>query len=91
MGGIDPNFIQQSPKAKPAPLARYRSTATLVSLILQGGHQSPHRTLDYYVKGFTGSTPTDGERWTTCEPPLPSMFEIAKLSFERLSESSCFK
>jgi hypothetical protein len=83
-------FLHQPLKAKPAPFARYRSTATLISLILLGGHQSPHRTIDKYVEVITGFRPTDGKG--ELEPPLDFGFTKLNfgLNFEDLSESSCF-
>jgi len=74
------------------PFARYRSTATLISLILEAGYQCPHRTIDQYVEAFTGFVPTDGKDWTDREPELPSHFDldsrVSKLHFEKMSESS---
>jgi hypothetical protein len=90
MEGNDPNFLQQPLKAKPAPLARYLYTATLITVILLEGHRSPHRTLDECVKKCTRFTPTDGTDWTKIEPELSSTFEVTKLDFERLSESPRF-
>ena len=91
VGGNDPKFLQQPPKAKSTPFARYRSTATLISLILDVGYQCPHRTLDEYVKAFTGFRPTDRKKWTDHEPELPRNSNIAisisKLNFEKMSES----
>jgi hypothetical protein len=69
--------------------ARYRSTATLVSLIIQAGYRSPHRTIDKYVEAFTDFKPSDGSRWTQDEPELLSGFtaEVTKLNFDKMSES----
>jgi len=61
---------------------RYRSTAYLVSLLLQGGYNSPHKTIDKYVQTFTDFLPSDGLRWIGNEPELPAdlSFEVAKAS-----------
>ena len=87
-------FLQQPPKAKSTPFARYRNTATLISLILDVGYECPHRTLDEYVEAFTGFRPTDGKEWTDDEPELPRgsylATRISKLNFEKMSESSRF-
>jgi hypothetical protein len=53
-------------------VSRYRSTAIIITLILEGGFICPHRTLDEYVAKFTGFRPTDGKRWTDSpSPPEP--------------------
>ena len=73
--------------------ARYRNTATLVSLMLAGGYRCPHRTIDEYVKVFTNFTPTDADNWTVHEPLLLDFdcnATVTKLSFEKMSESSRF-
>jgi len=86
-------FASNLSKLTPLPFARYRYTATLVTLILQGGYQSPHRTIDEYVKMYTGFRPTDGEIWADRELPLPVGFmdtSVTKLNFEKMGESSRF-
>jgi hypothetical protein len=80
-------------KLTPLPFTRYRFTATLISLILEGGYQSPHRTIDKYVEEFTCFRPTDGKDWSDREPNIPSIFIgdiVTKLGFDKMSESSCF-
>jgi len=90
--GNGPNFLQQPLEANPTLFARYRSTATLITLILEAGYQCPHRTIDEYVKAFTDFRPTDAENWTKTEPQLPFDFKlktkISTLTFEKMSESS---
>ena len=92
MGGNDSGFSPSPLKAKPSPFARYRFTATLILLILEGGYQYPHRTINAYVEAFTGFTPTDGESMVKDERELPSDFDIkgkvSKLDFEKMGESS---
>jgi hypothetical protein len=87
-------FFQQVLKTNPTSFIRYRTTATLISLILEAGYQCPHRTLDEYVHAFTGFMPTDGKDWTNDEPQLPSHFNlkdlVKKLNFEKMGESSHF-
>jgi hypothetical protein len=65
-------------------VSRYRSTAVLITLILEGGFCCPHRTLDKYVEVFTGFRPTDGKRWTDPpvlpEPPLSPVLPEPPLS-----------
>jgi hypothetical protein len=80
-------------KLTPLPFARYGFTASLVSLILEAGYQSPHRTIDEYVEAFTCFRPMDGKHWSDREPDLPSNFirdRVTKLDFNKMSESSCF-
>jgi len=87
-------FLQQPLKAKPTLFARYRSTATLISYILETGYVCPHRTIDEYVDAFAGFRPTDGKKWTNIEPNLPFGLDletiITKLPFEKMSESLRF-
>ena len=63
-------FLLLPLKAKCNPFSRYQSTATLIALILQGGYQSPHHTLDQFVEAFTGFQPTDGGDVINHEPQL---------------------
>jgi len=66
---------------------RYRSTATLIVLILVAGQRSPHKTLDVFVKRSTNFSPTDGQKWCADEPELDD-FDMEKMkafNFERLS------
>ena len=66
---------------------RYRSTATLVFLILVAGRRSPHKMLDVFVKTLASFAPTDGHMWSALEPAL-DYFDMKKLkqwNFERLS------
>lgn len=92
--GNGPDFLQQLLKTNLTPFPRYRYTATLVWLMLVGGYQCPHRTIDEYVKALTGFTPTDAEDWTNREPELPSHVDIKSqvftLNFDKMSESSHF-
>ena len=86
-------FASSLSKLNPLPFARYRHTATLITLILQGGYRSPHRTIDKYVDAYTGFRPTDGKIWADREPPLPGGFIdpwVTKLNFEKMGESSRF-
>jgi hypothetical protein len=73
-------------------LTRFRSTAALVSLILEAGYRCPHRTINKYVKVFTDFEPTDGESWTNHEPPLPLDFnfetKVTRLNFDKMSKFS---
>jgi hypothetical protein len=70
----------------------YRNTATLVSLILEGGFMCPHRTIDEYVNAYTDFKPTDGENWVCKEPPpsfnIPE--KVVRLDFDKMGESSHF-
>jgi len=92
--GNGPNFVQQTLKANPTLFVRYHSTATLILLMIEGGYQCPHRTIDEYVKAYTDFRPTDAEKWTKSEPRLPVNFKlkpkVSTLTFEKLSESSRF-
>ena len=92
MGGNNPSFSPSPLEAKPSPFPRYRFTATLILLVLEGGCQCPHRTINAYVEAFTGFTPTDGEDLVIQEPPFPIHFDIkkrvTKLNFEKMGESS---
>jgi len=58
------------------------------------GYQCPHRTIDEYVKAFTGFRPTDGKDLTDNEPELPPDSDlenrVSKLNFEKMGESSRF-
>ena len=86
-------FASSLSKLTPLPFVRYRNTATLITLILQGGYRSPHRTIDEYVEAHTGFRPTDGKIWADRESPLPTGFisgSVTKLNFEKMSESSRF-
>jgi hypothetical protein len=71
---------------------RYRSTATLISLLLMGGYRSPHRTIDQYVEAFTDFEPTDARYWTDQEDVLPFHVKsmVIKLNFDKMGESPCF-
>ena len=94
MEGNVPNFLQQPLEANTTLFTRYRNTATLVSLMLEGGYQCPHRTIDEYVEAFTGFTPADAKDRTEREPKLPSDFDfetkVSTLTFKKMSESSRF-
>jgi hypothetical protein len=72
----------------PTLFARYRYTATIVSLILAAGYESPHTTLDQYVLEYSGFRPTDGVFF---ELELPESFilndMVAKLNFSKMCES----
>jgi hypothetical protein len=66
---------------------RYRSTATLIVLILVAGQRSPHKMLDAFVKRSTNFSPTDGQKWYADEPEL-GHFDMQKMkawNFEGLS------
>ena len=64
---------------------RFRSTATLVSLILEVGYQSPHRTINSYVEKFTAFRPTDADNWAKQEPELPELPAFSTLNLDRMS------
>ena len=92
--GNDPRFLTAS-QTNPLPFARYRFTATLIFLLLQGGYKCPHQTIDKYVQVFTGFEPTDGTHWTDNEPKLQLETgfitdRVTKLSFDKLGELSHF-
>lgn len=73
--------------------ARYRSTATLILLLLMGGYRSPHKTIDQYVEAFTDFKPTDGRYWTDREdvlPTFPVKSMVRKLDFDKMGEFPCF-
>lgn len=87
--GSDPSFPLSPLKAKLSPFPRYRFTATLISLILEGGYRTPHRTIDAYVEAFTGFTPTDGEHLVKREfHHLDIKDKMSTLNFEKMGESS---
>src|SRR6266545_2560872 len=65
---------------------RYRSTATLVSLILEVGYQSPHRTINSYVEKFSAFRPTDADEWTTQETEHPELPALSTLNLDRMSQ-----
>jgi hypothetical protein len=72
--------------------ASYRNTATLVSLILEGGFMCPHRTIDEYVDAYTNFKPTDGEVWV-CKEPLPFFNipeKVDRLDFDKMREPRVF-
>ena len=64
---------------------RYRSTATLISLILEVGYQSPHRTINSYVERFTAFRPTDADDWTKQETEHSDLPVFSTLNFDRMS------
>jgi hypothetical protein len=64
---------------------RYRSTATLITLILATGPNSPHKILNKLVKSFTNFSPTDGEKWCAAEPDV-SNIDIEEWNFDRMGE-----
>jgi hypothetical protein len=57
-------------------VTRYRNTAALVRLVIEGGYQSPHTILNQYVAAATKFVPTDGEDWLALEPGLPPGFNV---------------
>ena len=69
---------------------RYRSTATLVTLLLEVGYLSPHRTLNRYVEAFTNFRPSDGAQWVVDEPELPLdkdfRTRVTSLNLDKLQE-----
>jgi hypothetical protein len=64
---------------------RYRSTATLISLILEVGYRSPHKTINSYVEKFTAFRPTDRDDWTKQEPEHPALPAFSTLNFDQMS------
>ncbi|PVF91079.1 hypothetical protein CPB86DRAFT_421879 [Serendipita vermifera] len=70
---------------------RYRSTATLILLLLQGGYRNPHRTLNAFVEFFTHFKPTDADRLVNEEPMFPSDFDMREwatpLNLDKLSDT----
>ena len=90
MEGNNSSFLQ--PVLNTNLFARYRSTATLILLLLVGGYRSPHRTIDKYVEAFTDFKPTDARYWTDQEDVLPFHVEsmVTKLNFNKMGESPCF-
>ena len=68
------------------PCNRHGNTASLVSLILQVGYNSPHKTINSYVKSFTDFQPTDADDWTNLEPEHPSLPTLGTLNFDRMSQ-----
>ena len=64
---------------------RYRSTATLIALILATGPDSPHKILKKLVKSFTNFSPTDGEKWCAAEPDVSNV-DIEEWNFDRMGE-----
>jgi hypothetical protein len=67
--------------------SRYRSTATLIVLILADGPYSPHKILNNFVKRSTDFLPTDGDEWCDNEPDVDNLYmkKVKGWSFERLS------
>lgn len=92
MEGNNLHFSATSPDANTDHSFRYRSTATLISLVLEAGHLCPHRTIDKYVEAFTNFRPTDGKSWTDLEPEFPLGFDlkskVIKLDSEHMSGSA---
>jgi len=68
------------------PCIRHCNTATLVSLILQVGYNSPHRTINSYVKSFTAFQPTDADDLTKFEPEHPPLPTFGTLNFDGVSQ-----
>jgi len=93
MEGDNPIFLSpfEVLHLNPTAFARYRSTATLISLMLETGFQSPHKMIDAYVEAFTDFQPTDGKPWIDLEPDFPNHFQmenvVTRLKFEKMSES----
>src|SRR5258708_37338815 len=87
---MGPNVLQRPLKTKASPFTRYRFTATLILLLLQGRYRGPHRTINRYVEAFTGFQPTDRKDSTDPEPQLLPGFrvQISKLKFSKMSKSS---
>ncbi|PVG00051.1 hypothetical protein CPB86DRAFT_872254 [Serendipita vermifera] len=68
---------------------RYRLTAFLVSLILEGGYSSPHRTLDSMVEAVSGIRLTDLALWIMKEPELKLVikpYRAIKFNFHKMSQ-----
>ena len=76
-------------------LPRYRITAALNLLLMQGGYKSPHRTINIYVTTYTAFRPNDGGPWVGAEPNLSTDIKVerilgSKLCFERMCKSFIF-
>jgi hypothetical protein len=65
---------------------RYRSTATLISLLLAAGPYSPHKILNEFVEISTNFRPTDGEKWCVNEHDIVNfdMKKVRGVNFDRL-------
>ena len=85
MGGNDISFWMSLIRIF-TPCIRHRNTASLVSFILQVGYNSPHRTINSYVKSFTAFQPTDADHWTNLEPEHPPLPTLGTLNFDQMSQ-----
>ncbi|PVF94287.1 hypothetical protein CPB86DRAFT_49890 [Serendipita vermifera] len=67
---------------------RYRSTATLIVLLLLGGYKCPHRTIGKIVEAYASFKPTEAVDWVKKEPDFPPIniaVEVPKLKLDKLS------